>query len=75
MLIDGKQIPISLGMNVTAERRIIEFLLSSVQKMESESLRERSFNRRTFSHCRVKDYFYKFENPLMKKFLVQKGSQ
>jgi len=46
MLIDGKQIPISPGMNVTAEiktgkRRIIEFLLSPVQKMGSESLRER----------------------------------
>lgn len=46
MLIDGKQIPISPGMNVTAEiktgkRRIIEFLLSPVQKMASESLRER----------------------------------
>jgi len=46
MLIDGKQIPISPGMNITAEiktgkRRIIEFLLSPVQKMGSESLRER----------------------------------
>lgn len=46
MLIDGKSIPISPGMNITAEiktgkRRIIEFLLSPVQKMGSESLRER----------------------------------
>lgn len=46
MLIDGKQIPISPGMNVTAEiktgkRKLIEFLLSPVQKMGSESLRER----------------------------------
>ena len=46
MLIDGKHIAISPGMNVTAEiktgkRRIIEFLLSPVQKMGSESLRER----------------------------------
>ncbi|WP_296507798.1 hypothetical protein [Rhodoferax sp.] len=46
MLIDGKQIPIGTGMNVTAEiktgkRRIIEFLLSPVQKIGSESLRER----------------------------------
>jgi len=46
MLIDGKTIPISPGMNVTAEiktgkRKLIEFLLSPVQKMSSESLRER----------------------------------
>jgi hemolysin D len=46
MLIDGKRIPLSPGMNVTAEiktgkRRIIEFLLSPVQRMGSESLRER----------------------------------
>jgi hemolysin D len=46
MLIDGKRIPISPGMNVTAEiktgkRRIIEFLLSPVQRAGSESLRER----------------------------------
>lgn len=46
MLIDGKRIPISPGMNITAEiktgkRRLIEFLLSPVQKMGSESLRER----------------------------------
>lgn len=46
MLIDGKSIPISPGMNITAEiktgkRRIIEFLLSPVQRMGSESLRER----------------------------------
>jgi hemolysin D len=46
MLIDGKYIPISPGMNVTAEiktgkRRIIEFLLSPVQRAGMESLRER----------------------------------
>jgi hemolysin D len=46
MLIDGKRIPISPGMNVTAEiktgkRRIIEFLFSPVQRMGNESLRER----------------------------------
>jgi hemolysin D len=46
MLIDGKRIPISPGMNVTVEiktgkRRVIEFLLSPVQKMGNESLRER----------------------------------
>ncbi|MEY2860683.1 MAG: hypothetical protein RL392_1141 [Pseudomonadota bacterium] len=46
MVIDGKHIPISPGMNVTAEiktgkRRIIEFLLSPVQRMGNESLRER----------------------------------
>ncbi len=45
MLIDGKSIPISPGMNISAEiktgkRRIIEFLLSPVQRMGSESLRE-----------------------------------
>jgi hemolysin D len=43
-LIDGKSIPISPGMNITAEiktgkRRIIEFLLSPVQRAGSESLR------------------------------------
>lgn len=46
MLIDGKRIPLSPGMNVTAEiktgkRRVIEFLLSPVQRAGSESLRER----------------------------------
>lgn len=46
MLVDGKHIAISPGMNVTAEiktgkRRIIEFLLSPVQKAGMESLRER----------------------------------
>jgi hemolysin D len=46
MLIDGKRIAISPGMNITAEiktgkRRIIEYLLSPVQKAGSESLRER----------------------------------
>ena len=46
MLIDGKRIALSPGMNVTAEiktgkRRIIEFLLSPVQRAGSESLRER----------------------------------
>jgi hemolysin D len=42
----GCSIPISPGMNVTAEiktgkRKLIEFLLSPVQKMGSESLKER----------------------------------
>lgn len=46
MLIDGKRINLSPGMNITAEiktgqRRIIEFLLSPVQRAGSESLRER----------------------------------
>jgi hemolysin D len=46
MLIDGKRIALSPGMNITAEiktgqRRIIEFLLSPVQRAGSESLRER----------------------------------
>jgi hemolysin D len=46
MLIDGKRIALSPGMNVTAEiktgkRRIIEFLLSPVQRAGAESLRER----------------------------------
>ncbi|OYT88668.1 MAG: hemolysin activation protein, partial [Burkholderiales bacterium PBB3] len=46
MLIDGKRIAISPGMNVTAEiktgkRRIIEYLLSPVQRAGNESLRER----------------------------------
>jgi hemolysin D len=46
MLIDGKRIPLSPGMNVTAEiktgkRRVIEFLLSPVQRAGSESLHER----------------------------------
>jgi hemolysin D len=46
MLIDGKRIALSPGMNVTAEiktgkRQVIEFLLSPVQRMGSESLRER----------------------------------
>jgi hemolysin D len=46
MLIDGKRIPISPGMNITAEiktgqRRIIEYLLSPVKKAGMESLRER----------------------------------
>lgn len=46
MDIDGKRVPISPGMNITAEiktgqRRIIEFLLSPVQRARSESLRER----------------------------------
>ena len=46
MLIDGKRVPISPGMNITAEiktgqRRVIEYLLSPVQRMGSESLRER----------------------------------
>lgn len=46
MLIDGKRVHLSPGMNITAEiktgqRRIIEFLLSPVQRAGSESLRER----------------------------------
>jgi hemolysin D len=46
MLIDGKRVNLSPGMNITAEiktgqRRIIEYLLSPVQKAGSESLRER----------------------------------
>jgi hemolysin D len=46
MQIDGKRIPISPGMNITAEiktgkRRVIEFLLSPVQRAGRESLRER----------------------------------
>jgi hemolysin D len=46
MMIDGKRIPLSPGMNITAEiktgqRRVIEFLLSPVQRAGSESLRER----------------------------------
>ena len=44
--VDGKAIKLSPGMNLTAEiktgeRRIIEFLLSPVQRATSESLRER----------------------------------
>lgn len=46
MVIDGKRIPLSPGMNITVEiktgqRRIIEYLLSPVQRAGSESLRER----------------------------------
>jgi hemolysin D len=46
MLIDGKHIALSPGMNITAEiktgrRRIIEYLLSPVQRTGNESLRER----------------------------------
>lgn len=44
--VDGKPIKLSPGMNLTAEiktgkRRVIEFLLSPVEKATSESLRER----------------------------------
>ncbi|MEJ8849683.1 HlyD family type I secretion periplasmic adaptor subunit [Variovorax rhizosphaerae] len=44
--VDGKRIKLSPGMNLTAEiktgqRRVIEFLLSPVQRATSESLRER----------------------------------
>ena len=44
--VDGKPVPISPGMNVTAEiktgeRRVIEFLLSPIVRTASESLRER----------------------------------
>jgi hemolysin D len=46
MDIDGKKVAISPGMNVTAEikiskRRIIEFLLSPIERARHESLRER----------------------------------
>lgn len=46
MLIDGKRVPLSPGMNVTAEiktgkRRIIEFLASPIERAGRESLRER----------------------------------
>jgi hemolysin D len=46
MLVDGKRVNLSPGMNITAEiktgqRRIIEYLLSPVQRAGSESLRER----------------------------------
>lgn len=46
MLIDGKRVRLSPGMNITAEiktgqRRVIEYLLSPVQRAGSESLRER----------------------------------
>jgi hemolysin D len=46
MLIDGRRVRLSPGMNITAEiktgqRRIIEYLLSPVQRMGSESLRDR----------------------------------
>jgi hemolysin D len=44
--VDGKQINLSPGMNVTAEirtgkRKVIEYLLSPIQKGFTESLRER----------------------------------
>lgn len=46
IIIDGKRIPWSPGTNITAEiktgkRRVIEYLLSPVQRAGSESLRER----------------------------------
>ena len=46
MLIDGKRVRLSPGMNITAEiktgrRRIIEYLMSPIVKAGSESLRER----------------------------------
>ena len=46
MDVDGKRVPLSPGMNITAEiktgqRRVIEFLLSPVQRAGRESLRER----------------------------------
>lgn len=46
MNVDGKRVPISPGMNITAEiktgqRRVIEYLLSPIQRAGSESLRER----------------------------------
>ena len=44
--VDGKKIRLSPGMNLTAEiktgqRRVIEYLLSPIQRAGSESLRER----------------------------------
>lgn len=46
MDIDGKKVAISAGMNVTAEiktgrRRIIEYLISPIERARHESLRER----------------------------------
>lgn len=46
MLIDGKRVNLSPGMNITAEiktgeRRVIEYLLSPIQRAASESLKER----------------------------------
>lgn len=46
MQVDGKRVRLSPGMNITAEiktgkRRIIEYLLSPVQRAGNESLRER----------------------------------
>lgn len=46
MLIDGKRVRLTPGMNITAEiktgrRRLIEYLLSPVQRAGSESFRER----------------------------------
>lgn len=46
MQVDGKRVKLSPGMNITAEiktgkRRIIEYLLSPVQRASNESLRER----------------------------------
>lgn len=46
MLIDGKLVALSPGMNITAEiktghRRIIEYMLSPIQRATDESLRER----------------------------------
>lgn len=46
MNVEGKLVPLSPGMNITAEiktgqRRVIEYLLSPVQRAGSESLRER----------------------------------
>ncbi len=45
-LIDGRRVRLSPGMNITAEiktgqRRIIEYLLSPVQRAAGEALRER----------------------------------
>ena len=46
MLLDGKRVNLSPGMNITAEtktgrRRVIEFMLSPVQRAGSESLQKR----------------------------------
>jgi hemolysin D len=44
--VDGQGVPLSAGMNLTAEiktgkRRVIEYLLSPIQRAASESIRER----------------------------------
>jgi hypothetical protein len=57
--IDGKRVNLSPGMNITPEiktgqRRIIEFLLSSAQRVDSESLRsDRKHEKRKNAHDRI----------------------